>query len=69
MTEFSAAVYDPPHPAMPYVAVVVSRGEVKMAIAVSSVAEGEATIEEMLAGLKKLAEEHQARGTDNAHRT
>ena len=35
MAEFFAAVYDPPGPAMPYVAVVVSGGEVKMAFAVS----------------------------------
>ncbi len=66
MAEFFAAVYDPPGPHMPHLAVVVSNGEVTVAIAVSSVEEGEARIQTALAGLKKLADEHQAKSGRNA---
>lgn len=52
MAEFVGAVYDPPAPQMPYVAIIVSDGELKFAMAVPNVGEGEARLSEVLAGLK-----------------
>jgi hypothetical protein len=52
MPELRGAVYEPSEPDMPLVAIILSDGEVKLAIPVSSVAEGESKLLFALQGLK-----------------
>ena len=61
MTEFYAAVYEPPLAGeLPLVAVILSNGEVKLAFAVSSIVEGEAKLNDALRGLKEAGEDTEA---------
>lgn len=57
MAEAVAAVYPPPGPGLPEVAVIVMNGKVIFAQAVANVAEGEALLRHMLAGIHQLAKD------------
>lgn len=63
MAEFFGSVYEPPNDSLPLVAVILDgKMNVKIAVAVESVEDGEERIARALLELKKLAEADAARG-------
>lgn len=56
MAVYTGAVYGPPSPELPEMAVILCGGEVVHAQAVRTIEEGEHFIQHMLLGLKNLAE-------------
>lgn len=57
MSKTTAAVYAPPGPGLPDVAVIVLEGKVIFAQAVGGVPEGEALLAHMLKGIQQMAKD------------